>query len=101
MDVGQKVKELRKSLGMSSTELSARSGIAQSFISKVERGLAYPTTDTLEKLVSAFNISLSDFFSSNDSPLSPDTVKIMEVIQQLPQEERQALLNYLQTRLKN
>lgn len=90
MNIGQRLQEIRKNLGFSSTELSTRSGVAQSFISKVERGVAYPTTETLEKLLDALNLSFTEFFSEDD--LDSELIKWINVGKELSSDERDMLI---------
>jgi DNA-binding XRE family transcriptional regulator len=45
--------ELRQRLGMTQQELAARSGVAQSEISRIERGVVHPTDTTWARLAAA------------------------------------------------
>lgn len=48
--------EARKSAGLTQKELAARTGIAQSDISKLENGNANPSLHTLERLAAGMNM---------------------------------------------
>ena len=50
--------EARAKVGISQSELSARTGIDQSDISKIERGVANPSILTLSRLASALGMEL-------------------------------------------
>jgi len=52
---GKHLKRCRKSLGLTQTELSQLSGIAQSVIAKVENESVDPRASTLKKIVEALN----------------------------------------------
>ena len=51
---GQLLKERRALCGFTQADLALRAGIAASFISRMERGRACPTVDTVFKLAYAF-----------------------------------------------
>jgi transcriptional regulator with XRE-family HTH domain len=48
----------RRRAGLSQRELARRSGVPQPSISKIERGIASPTVDTLERLLRALGMEL-------------------------------------------
>lgn len=56
--VGEAVLAARARKGYSQTELSKLSGIDQSDISKIERGVANPSVDTLDRIAKALDASL-------------------------------------------
>jgi predicted transcriptional regulator len=47
------LRDARRSAGLSQRELAHRTGVAQPAISRIERGLASPRTDTLDRLLRA------------------------------------------------
>ncbi len=67
MDVGDRLKALRKKHGLSQRELAKRAGMPNSSISGIENNAVSPTVSSLKKLLSAIPVSLSDFFSSDDN----------------------------------
>lgn len=56
----------RKLKGLTQKELSARTGIAQGDISKLENGSANPSIKTLKRLAAAMDMSLKIEFISNN-----------------------------------
>ena len=56
--IGARLKELRKTKGLSITELAEKSGIRQSNISRIENGNAVPRLDTLCALAAAMGKKL-------------------------------------------
>ncbi|MEO1657720.1 MAG: XRE family transcriptional regulator [Pseudomonadota bacterium] len=66
-DLGQHIRQLRTERGWKLSELSERTGMAISTISKVENGKLSLTYDRLLLTASAFGMSLSEFLSSSDS----------------------------------
>lgn len=57
-----KLKQLRETKGFSQNELSKRSGVTQSNISRIESGEHSPKIGTLQKLAIALGIDTKDFF---------------------------------------
>ncbi|HQH54613.1 MAG TPA: cupin domain-containing protein [Candidatus Hydrogenedentes bacterium] len=72
--LGAKLRKLRESSGYSLRELSARSGIAVSFLSKVETGKASPTIMSLQRILEALNAEVTEFFRDESSEVSADAV---------------------------
>ncbi len=60
--VGKRIKELRNKLGISQEELGFRSGVHRTYIASLEVGKRNVSISTLEKIVIALNVSLSEFF---------------------------------------
>lgn len=52
------LKEIRESRGLSQFQLSMLSGVNQSNISRIERGVESPTLNTLEKLARSMGLKL-------------------------------------------
>ena len=69
-DIGLKIKWLREQRKMSMRDLASKAGLAVSYISKLEAGKASPTVMTLEKLLTAMNLDIYEFFldKSEDDP---------------------------------
>ncbi len=66
MDVGKRLKEIRQMKGMSIYRLSQISDVSESHIRNLERGNKNATVETLELLVRALDISLSEFFNHDE-----------------------------------
>ncbi|MCE7055188.1 XRE family transcriptional regulator [Algoriphagus sp. AGSA1] len=63
VQIGNKLKSLRKENGWKLGELSVKSGMSMAMISKIENGRIIPTLPSLIQLIQAFNVNISDFFS--------------------------------------
>lgn len=57
--VAHAIAEARGKIGISQKDLALKSGIDQSDISKIERGVANPSVNTIEKLVKAMGMKLT------------------------------------------
>lgn len=64
-----KVKDIREEKGMSGYELAARSGVSESNISRIERGIIKPgnvRVGTLHKLAKALGVRVDDFIDEKE-----------------------------------
>ena len=84
VDVGKRLKQIRKSKNISVYKLSQISQVSESHIRNLEKGTKSVTVDTLEMLVNGMNTTMSEFFNEDNS------------IAYLNQDER-ALLRYYRT----
>ena len=62
--VGQRVKKLRKSLGLTQKQFASRvpDKIDYTYVGKIERGEQYPSLKLLEKIGGAYHVPLGYFF---------------------------------------
>nr|WP_321451465.1 helix-turn-helix transcriptional regulator [uncultured Carboxylicivirga sp.] len=58
MKIGNSIKELRKEKGVKQIDLAQLSGISQTYLSQIEKGLKKPKLDALEKISKALDIPL-------------------------------------------
>lgn len=63
IDVGERLKKLRKSRALSQRELAKMAGITNGSISAIEKNTVSPSVSSLKKLLDAIPISLSEFFA--------------------------------------
>jgi transcriptional regulator with XRE-family HTH domain len=72
--VAWNVRRLRVERDVSAEALAAQSGVDRAYLSRVERALANPTIDVLERLASVLGVELLDFFvvpARSDQPPEP------------------------------
>jgi len=75
--VGRKIRRLRKERRLTQTELSARIGVQQSDLSRMEKGEYRVSLDTLFKILSEFEISIGEFFEDADQqPLGTRELRV-------------------------
>lgn len=65
MDIGQRIKDLRMSEGLSQNALAEKAGISQSHLRRVEQGLSDMTINHLVILCDALGLTIQDFFGNN------------------------------------
>jgi transcriptional regulator with XRE-family HTH domain len=61
-NIGQRIRQLRESRGMTQSRLQARSRVSRSYLSRIESGQMTPSIGTLEKISEALGIGLNRFF---------------------------------------
>lgn len=61
-EVGDRIRELRKSQNLSQEKLATIAGLDRTYIASVENGKRNISIVNIEKITKALNVSLSDFF---------------------------------------
>lgn len=90
-NVGEKIKEIRKTLKISQVELAKRTGMTQSWISRYERGEQMPGSKKLALIAKALRVPISAFFTE-----SKQLEGVMEFLNEhLSDSEKQALKTIL------
>lgn len=62
VQLGMRIRYLRKKKGMSQEDLALESGVNKNYLSDVERGSRNPTIVVIEKIAAALEVSLSTLF---------------------------------------
>ena len=75
MNIGQRLRKLRKSKGLSLGDVQERTGMHGSHLSRVETGRIVPSLETLQRWAWALDAQLYEFFLEDGQTLPPGTVK--------------------------
>ncbi|KPK60992.1 MAG: XRE family transcriptional regulator [Gammaproteobacteria bacterium SG8_31] len=67
IDVGARLKTIRKMHGLSQRELAKRAGVTNGTISLIEQNRVSPSVSSLRKVLSGIPISLGEFFTTDFS----------------------------------
>ena len=59
MNIGQAVKDIRKSRGIKAKDLAGMSGITPTALSNIEKGISFPTKQTIVNLCQSMGISVA------------------------------------------
>jgi len=59
---GEKVRQLRKDLGLSQEELSFRANLHRTYIGMIERGEKNITIENIQKIANALDVSIKTLF---------------------------------------
>lgn len=77
---GKNIARLRKEYGFSQEELAEKIGLKKQSISNIERGVRYPTFETLEKLAQLFKATPTQLFGTPKEIAVSDTPIILDRI---------------------
>ena len=66
MDIGSKIKRLRRKNQLTLEDVANRCELSKGFLSQVENNLSSPSIATLEDILEVLGSSLSEFFSQED-----------------------------------
>jgi transcriptional regulator with XRE-family HTH domain len=94
--VGRKIRELRKEHKLTQVELSARLGIQQSDLSRMEKGEYRVSLDTLFRILAEFKMSIGEFFEGvAKESITPRDVRLIQDINALPQDARREVEDFI------
>ena len=68
IDLGARLRRLRKRAGLSQRELAVKSGVTNAMISLIETDRTNPSVGTLKSLLDGLSVSLADFFAMVQEP---------------------------------
>ncbi|MGD9569985.1 MAG: helix-turn-helix domain-containing protein [Sedimentibacter sp.] len=69
IEIGDKIKKIRKDKNMSISELAQKSDVSQGLISQVERNIVTPSIVSLWKIAKSLDVSVGYFFDEEVKPL--------------------------------
>lgn len=64
--IGPKIRDLRQNKKLGLVQLGEHTGLSPAMLSKIERGLLFPTLPTLLRIALVFGVSLEHFFVESD-----------------------------------
>ncbi len=95
---GRKIKELRKRLGMTQSDLAERVAVDNKHISCIESGKNFPSPDLIDRLGQALHVEPKDLFEfyhlQDASVLKKD---VAEMLQNLTEDELTLTYKYIRT----
>ncbi len=103
-EVGERLKQIRKRLGVSQGELGEKLGLSQRAISEYEGGRNRLPVRTLLKISEIFEISLKEFIGKNGQPSNRQKdhqvirrriFRRLNQIEQLPRRDQQAVFRFI------
>jgi transcriptional regulator with XRE-family HTH domain len=99
MDIAEKLKTTRTSKNISVYKLSQMSGVSETHIRDLERGVRNPSFDTLNRLAEPMGISLSELFNDSDDLtfLNKEERELVDCFRLLPKDRADSLLNFIKT----
>lgn len=99
IDVLGRITHFRALKGWTEYQLAEKSGLTQSTISSWYRKNLIPSIPSLEKICSAFGITLSQFFAeeADDFSLTDLQKKFIHESNRLSQQQQEALIQFFRT----
>lgn len=82
MDVGERLKTLRKLKKLSQRELAKRAGVTNSMVSMIENNGVSPSVSSLKKVLSGLPVSIGDFFTMEPEEISLDQTVVYRADEQ-------------------
>ena len=93
MNLGERIKKLRESKGLTRYRLTQITGISGHHIKGIEEGTRQPTIDTLEKIIVPLGVTLAELFNDGDAAyLSDKERQLIENYRTLSDDKSDALL---------
>lgn len=97
--VGMKIRQLRKERHLTQTELSAKLGIQQSDLSRMEKGEYRVSLDTLFKVLAEFRIGVGEFFEDvSRETVSPRDMRLLNDFHALDPTAQEEIEGYIHER---
>jgi transcriptional regulator with XRE-family HTH domain len=94
--VGRKIRELRKEHKLTQVELSARLGIQQSDLSRMEQGEYRVSLDTLFRILAEFQMSIGEFFEGvAQESITPRDMRLVQDFHSLPQDAQREVEDFI------
>ena len=91
--LGNNIQTIRKFRGMKQQELADKIGINMQSLSKIERGVNYPTFDTLEKIMDVLGVTPNELLSGEWKYIDHTEPYIMDIIKR--EQDFNVSLDYL------
>ena len=94
--MGRKIRQLRKEHKLTQVELSARLGIQQSDLSRMEQGEYRVSLDTLFRILAEFKMSIGEFFEGvAQESITPRDVQLVQEFNSLPRDAQREVEDFI------
>jgi transcriptional regulator with XRE-family HTH domain len=105
--IGSRLRKVRKERGLTQAELARQIGIQQSDLSRMEKGEYRVSLDNLFKILSAFDLQISEFFADHlersqpaRQPLSYRDMQMLHMLRELSPESRQEIEEFIEFKVR-
>lgn len=68
IDVGARLRQIRRTKGLSQRDLAAKSGVTNAMISLIENNRSNPSVSMLKRILDGIPLSMSEFFTMEHEP---------------------------------
>ena len=97
INVGERIRQLRKAKNITSTNLAQKLGVTQSFISGIETSRKKCSLETLDAICTLLDISLTDFFQEDETELEANLKELLNASKNLTVEQRDLMTMFLKS----
>lgn len=98
---GARIRELRKSRGLSQEQLAEVIGIDQKHMSRIELGKSYPSLDRLARIAEALHVSLHNIFEFDHLEKEGVRVELIEeMLRELDENDQQIIFRIVKVFLE-
>ncbi|AOY76659.1 helix-turn-helix domain-containing protein [Clostridium formicaceticum] len=97
MQIGQRIKKIRNSLGLTQSQLASRANISRSYLGDVENGRYNPSLNMLENIAEVLNTSVDYLLAKSVSCLIESRLKELNMSLEELAEKTNLPLMYLKT----
>lgn len=99
MLIGERIRALRESKGLTQGDIEERCGLLRCYTSRVENGHTVPSLETIEKIARALGIPLYQIFYDGEKPPEIDPV-VTDARRKLPFGKTENDAKYIQLLLR-
>lgn len=96
VNIGMKLRALRKAKGLTTQQLANKVAVSQSYISRFENNRAVPDIIMLESILTALDTDLATFFANDDTDFSVELLQLIDTVKKLSPEARIKLNEFIQ-----
>lgn len=93
---GNKLRELRKSNGLTQEGLGEKIGVSTNAVGQFERGSILPTFSTLTNIINALDVDANLFFDRRSVDYPDEAKRIARIFESLTNEEKQTVGRFLE-----
>ncbi len=98
MNIGSKIRKLRKEKKLTLEELSKKTGLSLSYISLIERGLKNPSLKALEKIAECFGINPAMLFLNEGNIEEKENIEVfLRTNTKLDEKERKMIIQLIES----
>lgn len=101
MDFGDNMMLIRKKKGLSQADLGKMIGTSGDVIGRYERGDITPSIEVVSKIADALEVSVDYLIGKTKMQLDKPTLKRLEDISKLPEENKSFVLNLIDMALRD
>jgi len=97
MDIGIRIRNLRKSQNITITALSKEIGLTREYLSNLEHNVNTPSLTTLQKICDTLGISIAEFFNVENAALPLEYQELLQNAKTLSPKQLASLNEFLKT----